>query len=51
MNPLSAMRVGRSAGDVLRCPTCGHVTIVAVVNRERIRVHLGGVRWIDPAPD
>jgi DNA-directed RNA polymerase subunit RPC12/RpoP len=48
VNPLGAMRVYRSAGDVLRCPTCGHVTIVAVVIRERTRVHLGGVRWIEP---
>jgi DNA-directed RNA polymerase subunit RPC12/RpoP len=48
VNPLGAMRVYRSAGDVIRCPTCGNVTIVAVVIRERTRVHLGGVRWIEP---
>jgi hypothetical protein len=42
------MRVYRSAGDVMRCPTCGNVAIVAVVIRERIRVHLEGVRWIEP---
>ena len=48
VNPLGAMRLYRSAGDVMRCPTCGTVTIVAVVIRERTRVHLGGVRWIEP---
>jgi len=42
------MRVYRTAGDVMRCPTCGNVTIVTVVIRERTRVHLGGVRWIEP---
>jgi hypothetical protein len=47
-NPIGAMRVYRSAGDVMRCPTCENVTIVTVVIRERIRVHLGGVRWIEP---
>jgi uncharacterized Zn finger protein len=48
VNPLGAMRVYRSAGDVIRCPTCGNVTIVSVVIREHTRVHLGGVRWIEP---
>ena len=51
VNPLGAMRVYRGAGDVMRCPTCGDVTIVAVVVRERTRVHPAGVRWIEPAPD
>ncbi len=48
VNPLGAMRVYRGAGDVLRCLICGNVTIVTVVIRERTRVHLGGVRWIEP---
>ncbi|MGH2446217.1 MAG: DUF6510 family protein [Candidatus Limnocylindria bacterium] len=51
VNPLGAMQVYRSAGEVLRCRTCGNVAIVAVVVRERTRVHLGGVRWIEPASD
>ena len=51
VNQVGAMRVYRSAGDVMRCPSCGSVTIVAVVIQERTRVHLGGVRWIEPAPD
>jgi hypothetical protein len=49
VNPLGAMRVYRSAGDVMRCPTCGMVTIVTVVIQDRTRVHLAGVRWIEPA--
>jgi hypothetical protein len=48
VNALGAMRVYRSAGDVMRCPTCGNVTIVMVVVRERTRIHLEGVRWIEP---
>ena len=49
VNPLGAMLVYRGAGDVMRCPSCSNATIVAVVIRERTRVHLGGVRWIEPA--
>ena len=48
VNLLGAMRVYRGAGDVMRCPTCGNVTIVTVVIRERTRLHLGGVRWVEP---
>ena len=51
VNLLGGMRVYRSAGDVIRCPSCDNVTIVAVAIRGRIRVHLDGVRWIEPAPD
>ena len=47
VNPLGAARVYRSAGDVMRCPTCGNVTIVTVGIRERTRVHVAGVRWIE----
>ena len=50
VNPVGAMMVYRSVGEVMRCPTCGNVTIVAVVIRERARVHLSGVRWIEPDP-
>jgi hypothetical protein len=48
VNPLGAMRVYRGAGDVMRCPRCDSVTIVTTVVRERTRVHLDGVRWIEP---
>ena len=51
VNPLGAMPVYRSAGDVMRCPSCGNVTIVTVVVRERTRVYPAGVRWIEPVPD
>ena len=51
VNPLGAMRVYRGAGDVMRCPTCGNVTIVTVAIREHTRVYPAGVRWIEPAPD
>lgn len=48
VHPLGAMRVYRGAGDVMRCPTCDNVTIVATVIRERTRVYSAGVRWIEP---
>ena len=48
VNPLGAMRVYRGAGDVMRCPTCGNVTIVTVEIRERSRVNFAGLRWIEP---
>lgn len=51
VNVVGTMPVYRGAGDVVRCPACGNVVIVAVSIRERTRVHLGGVRWIEPAPD
>jgi predicted RNA-binding Zn-ribbon protein involved in translation (DUF1610 family) len=50
VHPLGAMRVYRTAGDVMRCPSCGNVTIVAVAIRDHTRIHLGGVRWIEPVP-
>ncbi len=46
---LGAMRGYRGAGDVMRCPACDNVTIVTVLIRERIRIHVRGVRWIEPA--
>jgi hypothetical protein len=48
VNQLGAMRVYRSAGDVMRCPTCGNVTIVTVAIQEHTRVYPAGVRWIEP---
>jgi uncharacterized Zn finger protein len=48
VNAIGAMLVYRSAGDVMRCPTCGNVVTVAVTIRERTRVHLTGVRWLEP---
>jgi hypothetical protein len=51
VNALGAMRVYRGAGDVMRCATCGNVTIVTVVIREHTRVYAAGVRWMEPAPE
>ena len=49
VHALGAMRVYRGAGDVMRCPTCDNVTIVTVVIRERTRIHVRGVRWVEAA--
>jgi len=46
---VAEMLVYRGPGDVMRCPTCGSVMIVAVTIRERTRVWLGAVRWLEPA--
>ena len=48
VHQIGAMLVYRGAGDVMRCPTCGNVVTVAVTIRERTRVHLTGVRWLEP---
>ncbi len=40
----------RAPGDVLRCPACEAVMLVAVSLPGRVRVSLGGVRWLEPAP-
>lgn len=50
VNLLGAMLVYRGAGDVMRCPTCGNVTIVAVALQEHTRVHFAGIRWIEAIP-
>jgi hypothetical protein len=46
IHPIGAMRVYRSLGDVVRCPSCGNVVAVAVTIHEHTRVHLSGVRWL-----
>ena len=48
VHQVGAMLVYRGAGDVMRCPTCGNVVAVMVTIRERTRVHLAGVRWLEP---
>jgi hypothetical protein len=50
VHPVGAMPVYRGPGDVVRCPTCGNVVVVAVTIRERTRVHLTALRWLEPAP-
>jgi hypothetical protein len=44
------MMVYRGMGDVVRCPTCGNVVLVAVSIEERTRVHLDALRWLEPSP-
>jgi Family of unknown function (DUF6510) len=51
VSQIGGMRVYRGAGDVMRCPACENVVMVAVEIRERTRIHLGGARWIEAAPD
>jgi len=45
VGPIGAMLVYRSAGDVMRCPTCGNVVVVVATIHERTRVHLAGMTW------
>ena len=40
VHPIGAMRVYRGPGDVVRCPTCDSVVVVAATIHERTRVHL-----------
>ena len=47
---VGAMLVYRGPGDVVRCPTCGNVVAVAVTIRERTRMHLTALRWLEPPP-
>ena len=51
VNPIGAMIVYRSAGDVMRCPTCDNVVVVATTIREQIRIHFAGVRWLEPGTE
>ena len=48
VHPVGAMIVYRSAGDVMRCPTCGNVVAVVATIHERTRVHLAGMSWLEP---
>lgn len=49
IHQVGAMRVFHGPGDVVRCPTCDTVVLVTVTVRERTRVHLGAIRWLEPA--
>jgi hypothetical protein len=48
VHAVGAMMVYRSAGHVMRCPTCGNVVAVVATIRERTRVHLAGMSWMEP---
>jgi len=39
----------RAPGDVLRCPACEAVVLVAVAMPAGVRVSLPGLRWLEPA--
>jgi Family of unknown function (DUF6510) len=49
VHQIAEMQVYRGMGDVVRCPTCGNIVIVAVTIRERTRLHLDTLRWLEPA--
>ena len=40
----------RAPGDVLRCPDCAAVMLVAVSLPAGVRFSLVAVRWLEPAP-
>ena len=48
VHAVGAMVVYRGAGDVVRCPTCQNVVVVAVASGEGTRVHLTALRWLEP---
>jgi hypothetical protein len=48
VHQVGEMIVFQGMGDVMRCPTCGNVVIVAVTIEERTRVHLDALRWLEP---
>ena len=39
----------RAPGDVLRCPGCGVVMLVAVAMPAGARVSVAALRWLEPA--
>jgi DNA-directed RNA polymerase subunit RPC12/RpoP len=47
-NAVGALIVYRSGpGDVIRCPSCGSVVIVASSLPDRPRVYLTSLRWLE----
>ena len=50
VHQVGEMRVYRGMGDVVRCATCDNVVLVAVTIHQRTRIHLGTLRWLEPAP-
>ncbi|HYI66388.1 MAG TPA: DUF6510 family protein [Candidatus Limnocylindrales bacterium] len=49
VHAIGAMLVYRGAGDVMRCPTCQNVVMVAVTIRDRARI-FSAMRWLQPGP-
>jgi Family of unknown function (DUF6510) len=49
-NPLGALiAYTRAPGDVLRCPACGTVMLVAVALPASVRVSFAALRWVEPS--
>jgi hypothetical protein len=50
VNPFGALVVYRSGpGDVVRCPVCTAVLVVATPLRDGPRVWFSGIRWVAPS--
>jgi hypothetical protein len=50
VNPLGALiAYTRAPGDVLRCPGCGTVVLVAVAMPAGLRASFAALRWVEPA--
>jgi hypothetical protein len=48
VNPMAAFLVfDRAPAAVVRCPSCGTVTMVASKRRNAVRFYLSAVRWVD----
>lgn len=48
VSPIATVLVYRDCpGDVLRCPGCGSVLMVLVIEPGGIRVGMGTLRWIE----
>jgi hypothetical protein len=51
INPVGALIVYRGGpGDVVRCPSCSTVLIVATPGPAGPRVYFSRLRWLQPAP-
>ena len=49
VNRLASLVVyDHAPGDVLRCPTCGAVELVAVERPTGLRFVFAGLRWVEP---
>ena len=49
VNPMGRLIVYRAGpGDVVRCPSCEAVVVVAVALRDAPRIHFAAIRWLEP---
>ena len=50
VNAMGGLLVYRAGpGDVVRCPSCEAVVVVAVPLRDAPRIHFTAIRWLEPA--